>query len=308
MARRDGRLADVDVTGVLDLVVGGGALRPAPLLGNRNVTRRRERPPEIFPVSLLGSRDATRRRERPRQIIVIARRAGGRAFLHPVPRLFQLKAVMRACAKRSSAMAAGASASLHIPASLQFLRPADSGYAGATRRRFGVRRIARRSVDLRALRAQFRPRDGRRTGSRPALRVSMPLAPIKVRSSMIWRPGHCKRGSRFRPRVDAWTMDAARRCRRASSAATHGRASSHCRCGGPVGGDEGAGGRRGAGAGTGGATTAGAPGAGRRGVAVVCVLEKGGVVPQNRPLDTGPQLLKRTTRSTTRRRHGGCPA
>ena len=88
MARRDGRLADVDVTGVLDLVVGGGALHPAPLLGNRNVTRRRERPREIFPVSLLGSRDAARRRKGPRQIIVVTR-AGGGAFLRPVPCLLK---------------------------------------------------------------------------------------------------------------------------------------------------------------------------------------------------------------------------
>ena len=110
MARRDGRLADVDVTGVLDLVVGGGALHPAallgsrdavrrrkgprelrpmPLLGSRNVTRRRERPCEIFPVPFLGSRDAARRLERPREIFVIARRAGGGAFLRPVPRFFK---------------------------------------------------------------------------------------------------------------------------------------------------------------------------------------------------------------------------
>ena len=88
MARRDGRLADVDVTGVLDLVVGGGALCPTPLLGNRNVTRRRERPCEIFPVPLLGSRDAARRRKGPRQIIVVTR-AGGGAFLRPVPCLLK---------------------------------------------------------------------------------------------------------------------------------------------------------------------------------------------------------------------------
>ena len=89
MAWWDWLLADVDVPGVLDLVVGGSAfLRPAPLLGNRNVTRRRERPPEIFPVPLLGSRDAARRLERPREIIV-ATRAGGGAFLRPVPCLFK---------------------------------------------------------------------------------------------------------------------------------------------------------------------------------------------------------------------------
>ena len=89
MAGRDGRLADVDVTGILDLFVGGGALHPAPLLGNRNVTRRLERPCEIFPVPLLGSRDAARRLERPREIIVVARRAGSGAFLRPVPCLFK---------------------------------------------------------------------------------------------------------------------------------------------------------------------------------------------------------------------------
>ena len=106
MARRDGRLADVDVTGVLDLFVAHRSfLRPASLLGscnaarrrkgpceillgNRNVTRRLERPCEIFPVPLLGSRDAARRRKGPRQIIVVTR-AGGGAFLRPVPRLFK---------------------------------------------------------------------------------------------------------------------------------------------------------------------------------------------------------------------------
>ena len=57
MAGPDGLLADVDVTCVLDLAVGGSAfLRPAPLLGSRNATRRLERPCEIFPVPLLGSR------------------------------------------------------------------------------------------------------------------------------------------------------------------------------------------------------------------------------------------------------------
>ena len=93
----------------------------------------------------------------------------------------------------------------------------------------------------------------------------MPLAPIKVRSSMIWCAQGTEasaRGSRLWPLVDAWTMDAASAMSAsASSAATHGRASSHCRCGGgPVGGDEGAGGRRGACAVAGGATTAGGDG------------------------------------------------
>ena len=90
MAWWDWLLADVDVPGVLDLVVGGSAfLRPAPLLGNRNVTRRLERPCEIFPVPLLGSRARARRRKGPREIFVVARRAGGGAFLRPVPRLLK---------------------------------------------------------------------------------------------------------------------------------------------------------------------------------------------------------------------------
>ena len=91
MARRDGRLADVDVTGVLDVLVsrrGSAFLRPAPLLGSRNATRRLERPCEIFPVPLLGSRSLARRRKGPREIFVVTR-AGGGAFLRPVPRLFK---------------------------------------------------------------------------------------------------------------------------------------------------------------------------------------------------------------------------
>ena len=82
MAGRDGLLADVDVTGVLDLVVGGGALHPAALLGSRDVARRLERPCEIFSVPLLGSRAGARRRQRPREIFVIARRG-------PVSRLLE---------------------------------------------------------------------------------------------------------------------------------------------------------------------------------------------------------------------------
>ena len=101
-----------------------------PLLGSRNVTRRRERPCEIFPVPFLGSRDAARRLERPREIFVIARRAGGGAFLRPMPRLLeaqsgdarmQTKRVLRGWRSR------GRAASLQIPAPLQLLRSADRG-------------------------------------------------------------------------------------------------------------------------------------------------------------------------------------
>ena len=121
MARRDGRLADVDVTGVLDLVVGGGALHPAPLLGNRNVTRRLECPCEIFPVPLLGSRAGARRRKGPREIFVVARRAGGGAFVRPVPRLLEAQsgdARMQAKRLLRGWRSRGRLASLHIPASL----------------------------------------------------------------------------------------------------------------------------------------------------------------------------------------------
>ena len=82
---RDGLLANVDVTGVLDLVVGRRSfLRPASLLGSREAARGRKRPREIFPVPLFGSRDATRRRKGPREIFVVTR-----AFLRPVPRLLE---------------------------------------------------------------------------------------------------------------------------------------------------------------------------------------------------------------------------
>ena len=161
--------ADVDVTGVLDLVVGGGALRPAPLLGNRNVTRRRERPCEIFPVPL-GSRDAPRCRQRLRQISSSPAPAVGLPASGAAPP--QSHAVMRACRRSGSAVATRCPASLQIPASLQFLRPAETRRRrrrDRRRRRSAARSRSARSISARCVRSFAHVTAGSQgTGSRPA--------------------------------------------------------------------------------------------------------------------------------------------